>query len=214
MGKQEEIDLSVRNATLLMVYSCVHHCPSLIVNHMKEMVLPSLYELAQLNLKRIVDLGPFKHTVDDALPLRKSSLSIFSTSLDNCPHVLDINAFLPILAKALSDSVDDIQLQAHSILITMCKNDLYAVSLLSHIDALMDPLEKCIWKKRMNNSTATELERFQEWVKSGLRALLALNQVDGAMNCRKLTELVQRTKNNSKFYAMLDALAADEVQKH
>ena len=138
-------------------------------------------KLAQLNLKRVVDLGPFKHTVDDALPLRKSSLSIFSTTLTNCPQVLDINAFLPILASALSDSVDDIQLQAHQILITLCHNDVYAMPILSHIDSFVDPLEKCIWKKWGTNKTATELERTQEWVKSGLRAMLALSQVEGAM---------------------------------
>jgi len=213
--QKEDSDLSVKNATLLMVYSSVHHYPALVVDHMEELILPSLYKLAKLNLKRVVDLGPFKHMVDDALPLRKTSLSIFSTSLgkSEISKRLDINAFLPILANALSDNVDDIQLQAHQILITMCDDNLYTMSILSHVDTFMDPLEKCIWKKIGSNKTATELERSQEWVKSGLRALLALSQVEGAMNSRRLTDLVQRTKNNTKFHAMLEALASDEAQK-
>merc|ERR1712157_400035 len=127
-----------------MVYSAVHHCPSLVADHMEVLILPSLYKLAQLNLKRVVDLGPFKHTVDDALPLRKSSYSIFSTSLENCPNALgDLNQFLPILAKGLSDDAQDVQLQAHSILIFMCRGNTkgkYDVLLLSYVDTFCEPL--------------------------------------------------------------------------
>lgn len=59
----EEDDLAVKNVALLMVYSAVHHTPQLVVGLMKEQILPLIYELAQLNLERKVDLGPFKHTV-------------------------------------------------------------------------------------------------------------------------------------------------------
>ncbi len=81
--------------------------------------MPSLYDVAELKLERKVDLGPFQHTVDDALPLRKASLSIFATCLEKLPASLDIAAFMPVLAKALGD-VEDIQLQAHHIVISMC----------------------------------------------------------------------------------------------
>lgn len=58
----------------------------------------------------MIDLGPFKQTVDDALPVRKAALSIFSTCLDQCPDLIGVSDFIPILAKALGD-VEDIQLQ-------------------------------------------------------------------------------------------------------
>ena len=108
----QEDDLAVKNVALLMVYSAVHHAPQLVAGLMKEQVLPTIYNLAQLNMERKVDLGPFKHTVDDALPLRKAALSIVATCLEKCPTCLDIPAFMPVLAKALAD-VEDIQLQAH-----------------------------------------------------------------------------------------------------
>merc|ERR1712083_580281 len=107
----EQKELGVRNAALLMVYSAVHHMPQLVAGLMKDLIMPSLYEVAELKLERKVDLGPFTHKVDDALPLRKASLSIFATCLEKLPASLDITAFMPVLAKALAD-VEDVQLQA------------------------------------------------------------------------------------------------------
>eukprot|EP00978_Attheya_sp_CCMP212_P013588 scaffold34115_cov46-Attheya_sp.AAC.3 len=69
---------NVKNAALLMVYSAGRHIPAVVAGLLQDHILPSLYELAVLNLKRVVDLGPFKHTVNDALPTRKTTLSIFS----------------------------------------------------------------------------------------------------------------------------------------
>ena len=133
------------------------------------------YQVAQLNLKRVVDLGPFKHTVDDALPLRKAALSIFSTSLENCPDMIDIMAFIPILVKACDD-VDDIQLQAHHILLCMCSR--HPEVLVTTAELFVDPLEKSINKKK-GTKTGTELERVNEIIKSALRVTLALNNLEG-----------------------------------
>jgi len=202
LGLLNEKDLSVKTAALLMVYSAVHHTPMLLAGLMREHVLPALYELAQLNLKRVVDLGPFKHTVDDALPLRKASLSIFATSLENCPSSLDIPLILPILAKALDD-VEDVQLQAHHIVISMCSR--HPEEIFTGVESFVEPLEKTINKKK-GNKTGTELERVNEWIKSGLRVMIALSQVEGAMSCRKLSDFFERTKKNHKFQPFLKML--------
>jgi len=195
----KENDLSVKNTALLMVYSAVHHSPQLVAGLMQEHILPSLHELAQLNLKRVVDLGPFKHHVDDALPLRKAALSIFSTCLEKCPGCLDIPAFMPILAKALAD-VEDIQLQAHQIVISMCFR--HPNPIVNAVEKFVEPLEKTINKKK-GQKTGTELERVNEWIKSGLRVMISLSQVDGVMDCRKFADFLDRTRKNMKFHPML-----------
>jgi cullin-associated NEDD8-dissociated protein 1 len=198
--QQEE--LSVRNAALLMVYSAVHHMPQVVAGLMKGEIMPSLYDVAELKLERKVDLGPFTHTVDDALPLRKSSLSIFATCLEKLPASLDIASFMPVLAKALGD-VEDIQLHAHHIVISMCLRQ--PTYLVAAIETFVEPLEKTIHKKP-GQKTGTELERLNDWIRSSLRAMLALSRLDGAMNARKFAEFYQRTTANAKFRPVLDAL--------
>lgn len=167
--------------------------------------MPSLYEVATFKLERKVDLGPFTHTVDDALPLRKASLSIFATCLENLPASLDIASFMPVLAKALGD-VEDVQLQAHQIVISMCARQ--PAYIIAAVESFVDPLEKTLHKKQ-GQKTGTELERLHEWIKSALRTMIALSKLEGAMNNRKFAEFLARTRANSKFQPMLEAVAEE-----
>ena len=153
-------------------------------------------------MERKVDLGPFTHKVDDALPLRKAALSIFATCLDKLPGSLDMNAFMPVLAKALSD-VEDIQLQAHQIVISMCVRQ--PTHIAASVESFVDPLEKTMHKKP-GQKTGTELERLNEWIKSAIRTMAAIARVQGTMNSRKFAEFYERTKANSKFRSMFEAL--------
>jgi len=199
----EQKELGVRNSTLLMVYSAVHHMPQLVSGSiMKEQITPALYEVATFKLQRKIDLGPFSHTVDDALPLRKAALSIFATSLDNLPGSLDIGAFMPVLASNLKD-VEDIQLQAHQIVIAMClRQPTYMVAA---VETFVEPLEKTMNRKEGTKS-GTELERLFDWKKSALRTMVTLSNVDGTMNSRKFADFVERINRNSKFRSALNAI--------
>mmetsp|Transcript_4617 Transcript_4617/g.7695 ORF Transcript_4617/g.7695 Transcript_4617/m.7695 type:complete len:1340 (-) Transcript_4617:522-4541(-) len=203
--KQEEV--TVRSAALLMVYSSVHHMPQVVSSFMKESIMPALYDVSQLTLKRIVDLGPFKHTVDDALPMRKSAMSIFATCLEKLPGSMDIAAFMPILAKALGD-LEDVQLQAHHIVITASQK--YPTYVVAAMENFVPPLETMFmdktFKKKTANKTGSELERAKEWIKSGLRALLVMSKLEGSLANRRFATLVERVKSDAKFRPMLDAI--------
>jgi cullin-associated NEDD8-dissociated protein 1 len=112
---------------------------------------------------------------------------------------------MPVLAKALGD-VEDVQLQAHQIVISMCvRQPAYIVAA---VESFVEPLEKTLHKKQ-GQKTGTELERLQEWIKSALRTMLALGKLEGAMNNRQFADFVSRTRSNSKFQPMLDAIAEE-----
>jgi len=198
-------ELNVRNAALQMVYASVHHMPQVVSPLLKDSVMPYLYEVADLKMERKVDLGPFTHKVDDALPLRKAALSIFASCLDNVPGSIDIPAFMPVLAKALGDA-EDIQLHAHQIVITACTHQ--PTYLVASIESFVEPLEKTLMKKP-GAKTGTELERLNDWIKSALRVTLALSKLEGAMNCRVFADFVGRVKGNSKFTAMIETLGEE-----
>lgn len=125
-----------------------------------------------------MDLGPFKQKVDDALPVRKSALSIFSTCLDKCPSAIDITEFMPILAEALGDKEQDVQLQAHQIVMSVCAR--YPDETAAAVESFVVPLEKTM-NKKMGSKKGAELERMQEWVKSAVRVMIVLSRVTDAM---------------------------------
>lgn len=198
--QQEE--LRVRNAALLMLYSAFHHMPSSVSDLARESIMPHLYKVADLKAERKVDLGPFTHTEDDALPLRKSALSIFSTCLENNHGVLDMPALMTVLARSLADK-EDIQLHAHHIITSMVARHQYHLS--ASLDTFVEPLEKTM-NKKAGSKTGTELERLNDWIKSSLRVMMALSTMDGAKSSTKFMDLVQRVKGSAKFASQLAAL--------
>jgi cullin-associated NEDD8-dissociated protein 1 len=202
----QQEDLRVRNAALLMLYSAFHHMPN-VVSQMatKESIMPFLYKVAELKAERKVDLGPFTHTVDDALPLRKSALSIFATCLETNPDVLDIPSLMAVLARSLGDK-EDIQLHAHQIIMSMVSHHSYHLS--ASLNSFVEPLEKTM-NKKAGNKTGTELERFNDLIKSSLRVMITLGAMEGANGSTKFMDLVQRVKGNSKFVSQIEAIESE-----
>ncbi len=128
-------------------------------------------------MERSIDLGPFKEKVDDALSLRKVALSIFSSCLEKCPSNIEITKFMPVLAAALGD-VEDVQLQAHQIVISLCSQ--YPQDVFAAVETFVQPLEKTT-KKKFSKKTGTELERANEWVKSAVRVAFVLSRDTDAL---------------------------------
>lgn len=53
-----------------------------------------------------VEMGPFKHTVDDGLDVRKAAFECMYTLLDSCLDCLDIFEFLNHVEEGLKDHYD------------------------------------------------------------------------------------------------------------
>lgn len=195
----DDEDLEVKTACLLMINSMVHYQAGLFTGDdriFSDLILPRLSELSIIKKKREVHLGPFKEIVDDALPMRRASMSVFATCLKNCPQALDIPAFMPILATSLGD-VQDAQLQAHQIVITMCAQ--HPGVLLTAVDSFVEPLEKTCKRTIKGQKTASEIERINEWIKSALRVTILLSRLDGIENQQKFCEFSNRVKANSNL---------------
>lgn len=63
----------------------------------------SLKKKFQQELIRTVDLGPFKHVVDDGLELRKAGFECVDTLLDSCLDQVNPSTFIvPYLISGLS----------------------------------------------------------------------------------------------------------------
>lgn len=116
LSLQEDSDLDVQRDALLMVNTAVHHNPSCLEAHLARRVVPLLLETLKVKLERTVDLGPFKHKVDDNLPQRKVALTCIDTILEVLPQRMDVPGLMQVMPLLLTDK-DEIKLQAHQVML-------------------------------------------------------------------------------------------------
>lgn len=92
----------MRKAAVQTLSGAAHAKPALIADRL-EGVLPQLYAQTAVDpsLVRTVDLGPFKHKIDDGLELRKAAFEAMDVLLDTCRSRVQIDAFLQPLQAGL-----------------------------------------------------------------------------------------------------------------
>lgn len=98
---------SVRRVALVAFNSAVHNKPSL-VRDLLPTLLPNLYSETKVRkeLIREVEMGPFKHTVDDGLDIRKAAFECMYTLLEQGLDRVDISQFLEHVQAGLKDHYD------------------------------------------------------------------------------------------------------------
>lgn len=97
----------VRKAALHMLSSAAHNKALMVASHLPS-VMPRVYSQTEVDksLIRVVDLGPFKHTIDDGLELRKAAFECMEVLLDNCLDRLDHTPFIKHLESGLKVGSD------------------------------------------------------------------------------------------------------------
>lgn len=98
---------SVRRVALVAFNSAVHNKPSLVRDLLPDL-LPWLYSETKVKdeLIREVEMGPFKHTVDDGLDIRKAAFECMYTLLEQGLDRVDIMQFLDHVQAGLRDHYD------------------------------------------------------------------------------------------------------------
>ena len=201
-------DLTVRSGALLALNSLLHHHPGLVRKTLKDSVMPTLCEEMKVRdeLKRKVNLGPFKHTVDDGLPLRKSAVACVSSIIDNLPDQMasilaSDAAFHEALGQGLKD-VDDVQMLFHGIL---CQLALSApIQLCSVFPTIVPPLKRTLSKigkieSKTKSATASEAERAFAVIRSCLRAASAIVSIPESIHMKPVRELLQMVRANASL---------------
>lgn len=92
----QDSDTEIRRLAMTTLNSAAHNKPDLILPHLGELMPFVLSEsVIKPELVKEVMLGPFKHTVDDGLEVRKVSfLSFFFLSIFLLPHIEGSAAFI------------------------------------------------------------------------------------------------------------------------
>ncbi|KAM7478698.1 hypothetical protein LguiA_026911 [Lonicera macranthoides] len=156
-------DRHVRRAAVLALSTAAHNKPNLIKRLLPEL-LPLLYDqtIIKQELIRTVDLGPFKHTVDDGLELRKAAFECVDTLLDSCLDQVNPSSFIvPYLKSGLEV-----------------------------LDSLVDPLQKTVSFRPKQDAVKQEVDRNEDMIRSALRAIASLNRISGGDCSHKFKNLM------------------------
>ncbi|XP_027113311.2 cullin-associated NEDD8-dissociated protein 1 [Coffea arabica] len=182
-------DRHVRRAAVLALNTAAHNKPNLIKGLLPEL-LPLLYDqtIIKQELIRTVDLGPFKHTVDDGLELRKAAFECVDTLLDSCLDQVNPSSFIvPYLKSGLEDHYD-VKMPCHLILSKLA--DKCPSAVLAVLDSLVDPLQKTVSFRPKQDAVKQEVDRNEDMVRSALRAIASLNRISGGDCSHKFKNLM------------------------
>ncbi len=172
---------AVRRVALVAFNSAVHNKPSLVRDLLPEL-LPQLYSETKVKkeLIREVEMGPFKHTVDDGLDIRKAAFECMYTLLEQGLDRVDVMQFLDHVIAGLRDHYD---IKMLTYLMTARLAVTCPAAVLQRLDQFVEPLRMTCTLKVKANSVKQEYEKQDELKRSALRAVAALLQIPKAGEC-------------------------------
>ncbi|XP_041080716.1 cullin-associated NEDD8-dissociated protein 1-like [Polyodon spathula] len=205
----QDPDLNVRRVALVMFNSAAHNKPSLIRDHL-DSVLPHLYNETKIrkDLIREVEMGPFKHTVDDGLDVRKAAFECMYTLLDSCLDQLDIFEYLNHVEDGLKDHYDIRMLTFIMLarLSAMCPN-----AVMQRLDRLVEPLRATCTTKVKAGSVKQEFEKQDELKRSAMRAVAALLTIAEAQKSSVMSDFTSQIRANSEMASIFESIQKDTI---
>nr|CAG4637585.1 EOG090X00HY [Chydorus sphaericus] len=208
----QDEDLNVRRVALIAFNSAAHNKPSLI-RDLLNAVLPQLYNETKIRkeLVREVEMGPFKHTVDDGLDLRKAAFECMYTLLDSCLDRLDVFEFLNHVELGLKDHYDIKMLTYLMVarLATLCPT-----AVLQRLDRLVEPLRSTCTTKVKANAVKQEYEKQDELKRSAMRAVAALLVIPDSEKNPQLNEFVLHIRSSPDLQNLFDSIQKDGSGHH
>jgi len=203
-------NVAVRRACVLLLNSAAHNKPKLVQDSLDK-ILPNLYAecVFDESLVRTIQLGPFKHKIDDGLELRKSAFECLDTILDQFKSRIDPNKFIAQIPNGLDDENNDIKILTYLIIGKLAVR--FPADLLSAIDAIVPPLSKTLKKKEKENAVAQEKERHQELLKAALKAVAALKNLSGIEDVASFQDMFTKViAADPKLKTAFDEVASSE----
>ncbi|XP_041975254.1 cullin-associated NEDD8-dissociated protein 1 [Aricia agestis] len=199
--------LGVRRVALVAFNSAAHNKPSLIRDLLPEL-LPTIYAETKIKkeLIREVEMGPFKHSVDDGLDLRKAAFECMYTLLGTCLDRIDVFEFLRHVEDGLRDHYD-IKMLTY----LMCARlaQLCPAVVLQRLESLVEPLRATCTHKVKANSVKQEYEKQDELKRSALRAAAALLHIPDAEKNPHLMDFVTQIKSFPDLQPIFESILKD-----
>ncbi|NWY72366.1 CAND1 protein, partial [Erithacus rubecula] len=205
----QDPELNVRRVALALFNSAAHNKPSLIRDLLSS-VLPSLYNETKVRreLIREVEMGPFKHTVDDGLDVRKAAFECMYTLLESCLDRLDIYDYLNHVEDGLKDHYD---IRMLTFIVLARLSVLCPSALLQRLERLIEPLRATCCTKVKAGSVKQEFEKQDELKRSAMRAVAALLTIPEVEKSPAMAEFSSHIRSSPEMAALFESIQKDSA---
>ncbi|KAF8303097.1 TIP120-domain-containing protein [Clavulina sp. PMI_390] len=207
----QDSDLTVRRLSLTALNAAARNKPALIRDQLT-VLLPLLYNetVPKPELVKIVEMGPWKHKVDDGLEIRKTAYETMYTILDTSLSSIDLHAFFIHVIRGLSDDSDEIKVLTHMMLFRLAQVAPTTTS--QRLDDISPGLEQAVKGAQVTKDTVKQdLERAGELQHSALRAIAALSKLSSSTlspRFERLIESVEKGPLAREFKQRVEGLGA------
>lgn len=152
------------------------------------------------NLVREVDLGPFKHKVDDGLPLRKSAYNVATSLLASYPDRIQAKSrFMDFVLQGFTDG-EDIQALSCQLLSDLCaRKDRPEETVVAKLGELLDPFDRCITRSIKQIQAKQQVGRANDTLRLYVRTLKSVEVVAESVNHKNFTDFVARLQKEPIF---------------
>ena len=175
-----EPDLENRRLALMTFNSAMHNKPDIILPALDQLLPLAMKEtVVKPELIREVQMGPFKHKVDDGLEIRKSAYETLYALLEKAfarLSAIEVSDFFDRIVAGISDE-HDIRILCNLMLTKLMVTAPEQVH--SRLEALAQNFRTVLSVKPKENAVKQEIEKIHEGAKGVLKVSTQLNKQMG-----------------------------------
>lgn len=185
LALMDDDDINIRQLALAALVSALHNKPHLVIPHLGRL-LPLLYRetIVREDLIRVVQMGPFKHNIDDGLDLRKSAYEtiytlVSTTSAEQFNSFATVDQLVERVIAGLSDKDHDIKVLSCLIIGKLASLDISILTSGGTLDVVITKFSGLLAVVVKENAIKQDFEKQSEIVRNVHRAS---SQIDAAIS--------------------------------
>ncbi|KAK5654802.1 hypothetical protein OQA88_6838 [Cercophora sp. LCS_1] len=171
----EDPDLEIRRHAMSTLNSASHNKPDLILGHLNQLIPYVMNEtVIKHELIREVQMGPFKHVIDDGLEVRKAAFETLYALMETAFTRISIIDLYDRIVAGLGDDDDDVKALCNLMVTKLIFLDPDETS--RRLGSMAEAFRKTLSKKLKDTAVKQEIEKRDEANKAALRVTLLLGE--------------------------------------
>jgi cullin-associated NEDD8-dissociated protein 1 len=154
-------------------------------------------------LIREVDLGPFKHKVDDGLPLRKIAYLVATSMLAAYPEQVVSPSLIDLVLQGLADN-EDVQVICCQLLQDLCSWSFALFRIIGRIGDLIEPFDRCIMRCIKQVQAKQQVGRAMDMLRLYARTLKVVEPIAEANQHKAFADFMAKNMKDSVFQQVYD----------